>query len=543
MRKNIIDENELVRLYAKEGMSIISLCKHFKIGKIRLKEILNKNGIKVNSNNRRTISKKYIVSDHKIKKYPPIEGKHYVAISKIDGSEFNDIDNKGGFLTSHIKNKIGKEETLWYRNEYYKTTGNYWWEQWFDIELREDEIKETKKCPYCDWETVDINNNSGMFETHLMKKHNLSKNDYLKEHSEDREYFRTANKTLDLQMENDENKFVTCQICGKKLRRIDHLHLNKHNITLQEYKRKYNTPTYCNEYKNILLEKSDILNQYLEDNPIKESKAEREIMDYYRGKGFQCSKNRSILNNREIDIYFPDYKVGVEFNGVLWHCERYGKDKYYHLNKTKDCFKQGVNLIHINEDDYVFHKDIVYYEIDRVLGIDNRITININDCDIINGVKCIDYEDAIQFIKNNTLTKYGIKKHDFIFHGLYHNKEIVGLIAINSNFLYTHGIGEVIFVNSIKYKVEGIENILFEYFKKKYQPLYVYTLLDMRFYINVKTLLSIGFKYQSQEEPQYVYYNFNKEKYTYVEKGIISENYDEYDKVYDCGYLKYIWED
>ena len=48
------------------------------------------------------------------------------------------------------------------------------------------------KCPYCDWETIDVDNRSGMFETHLKKRHNMSKNEYIKEHPEDKDYFKAA---------------------------------------------------------------------------------------------------------------------------------------------------------------------------------------------------------------------------------------------------------------------------------------------------------------------------------------------------------------
>lgn len=66
-------------------------------------------------------------------------------------------------------------------------TGNYWWEQW--LQYVKTENNPAKKCPYCDWETTDVDNHSGAFEKHLMKKHGQTKINYIKEHPEDKPYF------------------------------------------------------------------------------------------------------------------------------------------------------------------------------------------------------------------------------------------------------------------------------------------------------------------------------------------------------------------
>ena len=53
-------------------------------------------------------------------------------------------------------------------------------------------------------------------------------------------------------------------------------------------------------------------------------------------------RNRTILNGKEIDIYIPSLKLGIEYNGLYWHSEVNGKDKNYHFNKLNNCNKQGV---------------------------------------------------------------------------------------------------------------------------------------------------------------------------------------------------------
>ena len=64
------------------------------------------------------------------------------------------------------------------------------------------------------------------------------------------------------------------------------------------------------------------------------SKAEKEIKEFIQQyyKGEIQSNNRQILNYKEIDLYLPELKFGIEFNGMYWHREE-KVGKKYHLNK------------------------------------------------------------------------------------------------------------------------------------------------------------------------------------------------------------------
>jgi hypothetical protein len=56
------------------------------------------------------------------------------------------------------------------------------------------------------------------------------------------------------------------------------------------------------------------------------------IKSIYNGK--IITNNRKILKGKELDIYLPDEKLAIEFDGIYWHSL---KDENYHLNKTKLC--------------------------------------------------------------------------------------------------------------------------------------------------------------------------------------------------------------
>ena len=77
---------------------------------------------------------------------------------------------------------------------------------------------------------------------------------------------------------------------------------------------------------------------------------EWELYDLLLTSGLNISHtNREILDGKEIDIYFPDYKFGIEYNGKHWHNE---EDD---AAKRRMCEERGIYLITV--DDYEFNCD------------------------------------------------------------------------------------------------------------------------------------------------------------------------------------------
>lgn len=64
------------------------------------------------------------------------------------------------------------------------------------------------------------------------------------------------------------------------------------------------------------------------------------------------SNVKNIISPFELDIYIPEYKLAIEYNGLFWHSEANGKTSSYHLQKTIECEKKGIRLIHIFEDEW-----------------------------------------------------------------------------------------------------------------------------------------------------------------------------------------------
>jgi hypothetical protein len=92
---------------------------------------------------------------------------------------------------------------------------------------------------------------------------------------------------------------------------------------------------------------------------------------------------RNLLGNRqEIDIYVPSLKLGIEFNGLFWHSEKYDVAVDYHQRKTDAAMAQGIRLVHIWSDEWSEKQSVVKGYLRQLLGAPYR-KINARDCDLL----------------------------------------------------------------------------------------------------------------------------------------------------------------
>ena len=196
--KVFLDEKLICDEYLNTTIGVESLASKYHVGKLKIKDILFKNGIEIKKRGKQALNETFVVNDYHIKKYVNGDNYHYIIKDKANGEIIStDVDNLSGFLTTYIRHKYEVETpTLYDRRMYYMRTGNYWWEQWLEYEKIDN--SKTKKCPYCDWETIDINNRSGAFEQHLNKVHGISKELYMNEHPEDKGYFSIHGRKEDV---------------------------------------------------------------------------------------------------------------------------------------------------------------------------------------------------------------------------------------------------------------------------------------------------------------------------------------------------------
>lgn len=459
-------------------------------------------------------------------------------------------------MTTYINKQYGIEiPTLYDRRMYYMTTGNYWWEQW--LKVKEVPKKPTKKCPYCDWETEDVDNNSGAFENHLKKIHNITKMDYILNHPEEKKYFLTAFQPKNTQIETDPNKFVTCKICGKKFIRIDNNHLKLHGIDKIEYIRRFGVKDLSSvEYHKRQSQLTTEMN--MNSTFFKHSANEQKIFDYLTERGVNCYTDKKILHGRELDIYSPEHKIAIEYNGLLWHSEQYGKDSNYHLNKTEECESNGISLIQIFEDEYVNNEEIVMSKINHIFGLDvNKPKVYGRKCQI----KKIQKSVSDAFLQKNHIQG---EVNATIYLGCFHNNDIVGVMTFlrenDNNWCLSR------FATDITKHCVGVGGKLFKYFIDNFQYKQIKSFADRRWTSLVKKNLydRLGFKLMDITKPDYKYFNnrgggcHRIHKFS-CRKQILIKKYAEYGltmdmtetemvgklgfhRIWDCGLIKYVYD-
>lgn len=116
------------------------------------------------------------------------------------------------------------------------------------------------------------------------------------------------------------------------------------------------------------------------------SMVEKELFDFiksiYNG---EIQRNvRKILDNEfELDFYFPDKKLAIEFNGNYYHSEiEGGKTKSYHINKLNICNDKHIQLIQITEDEWINKQEIVKNRLKHVLELNTTNKIYARKCEI-----------------------------------------------------------------------------------------------------------------------------------------------------------------
>jgi hypothetical protein len=292
---------------------------------------------------------------------------------------------------------------------------------------------------------------------------------------------------------------------------------------------------------------------------IKNSKLEEIVRDYLNKNNIKHIDNdRKILDGKEIDLYLPEFNLGIEINGNYYHSENAGeKDRHYHLDKMKLSYQKNVKLLQFFEDEIILKTDIVF----------SRLSSMLKTNDLIFGRKCqineVNKKVSTQFLNENHLQGNSIDKHRF---GLFYNNELVSLMTFGKkrkvlgNKNNTVDEYELIrFCNKKNITVVGGFSKLLKFFVKTFNPKKIETYADIRWSgLNPENTVYYknGFTYVHQTPPNYWYiknncylhryHRFNFRKDLLVKEGFSNEKTEwsimiekGYDRIWDCGSLKF----
>jgi len=239
------------------------------------------------------------------------------------------------------------------------------------------------------------------------------------------------------------------------------------------------------------------------------------------------------IQNHEIDIYLPEYNLGFEYNGLYWHSELAGRDKWYHNNKTNWCINNNIRLIQIWECEWIHKQCIIMMIIKSTLLPDYIKAESYNMIEILP-------EQAALFFDDHHIEGF---MPAYIYIGGYINEILVSAISVTANYELIQHIS-----NNINLK------LMIDYYINTHNPPNIVYYLNKR-YESLVDFYNQGFIYSSYISPEYYYFNYrstqlsvnqNIELYTTLHEidDSISEwenmQLSKFNRVWDCGKYKLI---
>lgn len=283
--------------------------------------------------------------------------------------------------------------------------------------------------------------------------------------------------------------------------------------------------------------------EYLLDRS--QSVPEVDIKNYINQHYKTENNTKKYLDGKEIDIYIPELKIGIEFNGNYWHSE-IKKNKIYHQQKSLLAESKGIFLYHIFEYEWDKSKDRIVSQLNNILGI-NQIKIYARKCVI----KEVSNSEKDTFLEKNHLQ--GCDKSSIKL-GLYYNNELVSIMTFTKprfNKKYKWELSR--FCSKAGTNVIGGASKLFKYFITNYKPENIISYSNIA-HTRGRIYNLLGFKLDHISEPNYVWckgnsilsrYKCQKHKLLengyngYSESTIMHNN--KYFKIFDCGNKVWIW--
>ena len=268
--------------------------------------------------------------------------------------------------------------------------------------------------------------------------------------------------------------------------------------------------------------------------------------------------NRTILPNKfELDVWVPELKIAIEYDGLAYHSiEHLLADENrnwteaqaikFHLWKTEECMKRGIRLIHIFEDEWIQHREIVE---DKLMAV-FKTPLNRYYARQLE-VKEVNKKEANAFLDANHIQEHG---RSTVCIGLYDGD---ALVAVQTFLKTGNGTWDLDrYATLLGTHIIGGFTKCLKYFERNYDPKQLRTFGDRRWCSPFTDVYKeTGFTLDGVTAPTYWYIkgnkryhksNFRKKKLAKMgavitgktEKEIMHEL--KYQRIYDCGLYRYI---
>lgn len=127
------------------------------------------------------------------------------------------------------------------------------------------------------------------------------------------------------------------------------------------------------------------------------SRGEQNVLKFIEELGLTAvSRDRTVIAPKEVDIWVPDRKLAIEFDGTYWHSAKF-QSRSKSMEKLELCEKAGVQLITLQEHLWVHKPDHVKSRIRSILG--KNKTVDGRKTQVVNLTR----QDSSQFLWDNHL--------------------------------------------------------------------------------------------------------------------------------------------
>jgi hypothetical protein len=232
-------------------------------------------------------------------------------------------------------------------------------------------------------------------------------------------YYKKSMKLHQGDPRGKSGRIISLNEVKKKLEKIGYSYTSDYISTKKSFKAK------CLKCDNIRITKMHLFEtqQCGSCSNNGTSKAEDDIKSWLLTMGVKSEKYRFAgkTRGREIDIYIPELKLGIEYCGLYWHSEDapHPRNKNYHKEKLDLCKDKGISLITIFEDEWKNKQfQIKNFILNKIQLKETKIYAR--DCK----AKEIDKETAKAFL--DIYHMQGSGKIDYAI-GLYYNSELMGV--------------------------------------------------------------------------------------------------------------------
>jgi G:T-mismatch repair DNA endonuclease (very short patch repair protein) len=286
-------------------------------------------------------------------------------------------------------------------------------------------------------------------------------------------------------------------------------------------------------------------------NPEKGTKNEKLIKKFLDNLGINYiyRARKEFDNEYEIDVYIPEYKLGIEINGLYWHSEKL-LDKHYHVNKQEFFKQKGIQLIQIFEDELQFKRKVVLSKLKHLLH-KTRYKIGAREC-------------AVQLLNTKTKKSFMEKYHlqgdapSNTNVGLFYKDRLVAVATFGKMRRVTgfkqsrsNDFELIRYATINNFAITGGLSKLIKYFKQLRSDSIIYSYCDKRWSAG-NTYIKAGFELVRETVPNYWYTKHfivreHRWKYRKTELPKLLKIYDPnltehvnmtnngYTRIWDCG--------